>query len=42
MRLAEEEKTVWIVAAGVMDPQHAEMMPLDLIKWVSDGCIIEA
>lgn len=42
MRQAEEEKKVWIVDAGVMDLQHAEIMTLDLIKWVSDGCIIEA
>ncbi|MGE6630404.1 SMI1/KNR4 family protein [Bacillus sp. NPDC077027] len=41
MRQAEEEKKVWIVDAGVIDPQHVEMMTLDLIKWVSDGCIIE-
>ncbi|MGX9290928.1 SMI1/KNR4 family protein [Bacillus sp. A015] len=42
MRLAEEEKTVWIVDAGVMDPQHAELMTENFLKWVSEGCIIEA
>ncbi|MEC3761809.1 SMI1/KNR4 family protein [Bacillus pumilus] len=41
MQQAEEEKKVWIVDAGVMDPQHAEMMTENLMKWVSDGCIIE-
>lgn len=41
MRLAEDEKKVWIVDAGIMDPQHAEMMTENLMKWVSDGCIIE-
>ncbi|MEH3001048.1 SMI1/KNR4 family protein [Bacillus pumilus] len=41
MRLAEEEKKVWIVDAGVMDPQHAELMTGNLLKWVSEGCIIE-
>ncbi|MFJ5964244.1 SMI1/KNR4 family protein [Bacillus sp. NPDC093026] len=41
MQQAEEEKKVWIVDAGVMDPQHAELMTENLIKWVSDGCIIE-
>ncbi|PRO42084.1 SMI1/KNR4 family protein [Bacillus sp. LLTC93] len=38
MQQAEEEKKVWIVDAGVMDPQHAELMTENLIKWVSDGC----
>ncbi|MGE6624995.1 SMI1/KNR4 family protein [Bacillus pumilus] len=41
MRQTEEEKRVWIVDAGIMDPQHAEMMTVNLMKWVSDGCIIE-
>ncbi|MFW5430826.1 SMI1/KNR4 family protein [Bacillus pumilus] len=41
MQQAEEEKKVWIVDAGIMDPQHAEMMTENLMKWVSDGCIIE-
>ncbi|MFE5470557.1 SMI1/KNR4 family protein [Bacillus safensis] len=41
MRLAEEEKKVWIVDAGVMDPQHAELMAENFLKWVSEGCIIE-
>ncbi|MGG3129937.1 SMI1/KNR4 family protein [Bacillus pumilus] len=41
MRLAEEEKKVWIVDAGVMNPQHAELMTGNLLKWVSEGCIIE-
>ncbi|MEH7735424.1 SMI1/KNR4 family protein [Bacillus pumilus] len=42
MRLAEEEKKVWIVDAGVMDPQHAELLTDNFLKWVSEGCIIEA
>ncbi|MEH7806226.1 MULTISPECIES: SMI1/KNR4 family protein [Bacillus] len=41
MRQAEEEKKVWIVDAGVMDPQHAELMTENLLKWVSEGCIVE-
>ncbi|MCY7501869.1 SMI1/KNR4 family protein [Bacillus pumilus] len=41
MRLAEDEKKVWIVDAGVMDPQHAELMTENLLEWVSRGCIIE-
>ncbi|MEB2356685.1 SMI1/KNR4 family protein [Bacillus pumilus] len=42
MRLAEdEEKKVWLVDAGVMDPQHAELVTEDLLEWVSGGCIIE-
>lgn len=41
MRLVEDEKKVWIVDAGVMDPQHAESMTGNLLKWVSEGCIIE-
>ncbi|MFX0109335.1 SMI1/KNR4 family protein [Bacillus pumilus] len=41
MRLAEDEKKVWIVDAGVMDPQHAELMTENLLEWVSGGCIIE-
>jgi len=42
MRLAEEEKKVWIVDAGVMDPQHAELLTNNFLKWVSEGCNIEA
>ncbi|MEC4586011.1 SMI1/KNR4 family protein [Bacillus safensis] len=42
MRLAEEEKKVWIVDAGVMDPQHAELLTGNFLKWVSEGCNIEA
>lgn len=42
MRLAEEEQNVWIVDAGVMDPQHAELLTENLLKWISEGCIIEA
>lgn len=41
MRQGEDEKTVWIVDAGVMDPQHAELVTEDLLSWVSDGCILE-
>lgn len=41
MRLAEEEKKVWIVDAGVMDPQHAELLTDNFLKWVSEGWIIE-
>ncbi|MBG9910255.1 hypothetical protein ABD83_02005 [Bacillus xiamenensis] len=41
MRQGEGEKTVWIVDAGVMDPQHAELVAEDLLSWVSDGCILE-
>ncbi|MCY7673778.1 SMI1/KNR4 family protein [Bacillus safensis] len=41
MRLAEEEKKVWIVDAGVMNPQHAELRAENFLKWVSEGCIIE-
>ncbi|MDR7669631.1 SMI1/KNR4 family protein [Bacillus altitudinis] len=41
MRQAEEEKKVWIVDAGVMDPQHAELVAEDLLSWVSHGCFIE-
>lgn len=41
MRQAEEEKKVWIVDAGVMDPQHAELVAEDLLSWVSHGCCIE-
>ncbi|MFX0569888.1 SMI1/KNR4 family protein [Bacillus pumilus] len=41
MRQAEEEKKVWIVDAGVMDPQHAELVTENLLEWVSRGCIIE-
>lgn len=41
MRQTEEEKRVWIVDSGIMDPQHAEMMTENLMKWVSVGCIIE-
>ncbi|WP_268361126.1 SMI1/KNR4 family protein [Bacillus altitudinis] len=42
MRQAEEEKKVWIVDAGVMEPQHVELMAENFLKWVSEGCIIEA
>ncbi|KPN13953.1 hypothetical protein AKG37_07700 [Bacillus australimaris] len=42
MRLAEEEQKVWIVDAGVMDPQHAELLTENLLKWISEGCNIEA
>ncbi|MGM0967492.1 MAG: SMI1/KNR4 family protein [Bacillota bacterium] len=41
MRQTEEEKRVWIVDSGVMDPQHAELMTENLLEWVSGGCIIE-
>ncbi|MCY7717429.1 SMI1/KNR4 family protein [Bacillus altitudinis] len=41
MGQAEEEKKVWIVDAGVMDPQHAELVAEDLLSWVSHGCFIE-
>ncbi|MBD3859060.1 SMI1/KNR4 family protein [Bacillus sp. 28A-2] len=41
MRQAEEEKKVWIVDAGVIDPQHAELVAEDLLSWVSEGCFIE-
>ncbi|MEK4687731.1 SMI1/KNR4 family protein [Bacillus sp. FSL M8-0256] len=41
MRLAEEEKKVWIVDAGVMDPQYAELVAEDLLSWVNEGCFIE-
>ncbi|MBR3206474.1 MAG: SMI1/KNR4 family protein, partial [Bacillus sp. (in: Bacteria)] len=41
MRQAEEEKKVWIVDAGVMDPQHAELVAEDLLSWVNEGCFIE-
>lgn len=41
MRQAEEEKKVWIVDAGVMDPQHAELVAEDLLSWISHGCFIE-
>ena len=41
MGQAEEEKKVWIVDAGVMDPQHAEFVAEDLLSWVSHGCFIE-
>ncbi|MCM2989395.1 SMI1/KNR4 family protein [Bacillus safensis] len=42
MRLAEEEKKVWIVDAGVMDSRHAELVTENLLTWVSEGCIVEA
>ncbi|KIL14798.1 SMI1/KNR4 family protein [Bacillus safensis] len=42
MRLADEEKKVWMVDAGVMDPQHAELLTDNFLKWVSEGCNIEA
>ncbi|MGE6855668.1 SMI1/KNR4 family protein [Bacillus sp. FSL K6-2841] len=41
MRQTKEEKRVWVVDAGVMDPQHAELVTEDLLEWVSGGCIIE-
>lgn len=41
MRQTEEEKRVWIVDAGVMDPQHAELVTENLLEWVSGGCIVE-
>ncbi|MCR6471113.1 hypothetical protein ACQKIG_01685 [Bacillus safensis] len=41
MRLAEEEKKVWIVDAGVMDPQYGELVAEDLFSWVNEGCFIE-
>ncbi|WP_144556339.1 SMI1/KNR4 family protein [Bacillus pumilus] len=41
MRLAEDEKKVWVVDAGVMDPQHAELVTEDLLEWVSGECIVE-
>ncbi len=41
MRLAEEEKKVWIVDAGVMDSRHAELLTDNFLKWVSEGCNIE-
>ncbi|MGY8620895.1 SMI1/KNR4 family protein [Bacillus safensis] len=41
MRQAEDEKKVWIVDAGVMDPQHAELVAEDLLSWVNEGCFIE-
>ncbi|WP_144471880.1 SMI1/KNR4 family protein [Bacillus safensis] len=42
MRLVEEEKKVWMVDAGVMDPQHAELITEDLLMWMSEGGIVEA
>ncbi|MGD7060639.1 SMI1/KNR4 family protein [Bacillus altitudinis] len=42
MRQAEEEKKVWIVDAGVMDPQHAELVAEDLLSRVNEGCFLEA
>lgn len=41
MRLAKEEQKVWIVDAGVIDPQHAELLTKNFLKWVSEGCNIE-
>ncbi|AVM25786.1 SMI1/KNR4 family protein [Bacillus pumilus] len=41
MRLVDDEKKVWLVDAGVMDPQHAELVTEDLLEWVSGGCIVE-
>lgn len=41
MRLVDDEKKVWIVDAGVMAPQHAELVTEDLLEWVSGGCIVE-
>ena len=41
MRQAEKEKKGWIVDAGVMDPQHAELVAEDLLSWVSHGCFVE-
>ncbi len=41
MRQTEEEKRVWIVDAGVMDPQYAELVTENLLEWVSGGCIVE-
>ncbi len=41
MRQTEEEKRVWIVDTGVMDPQHAELVTENLLEWVSGGCIVE-
>ncbi|GLF89227.1 hypothetical protein Saga11_04860 [Bacillus safensis] len=42
MRLAEEEKKVWMVDDGVIDPQHAELLTENFLKWVSEGFNIEA
>ncbi|XNN69055.1 SMI1/KNR4 family protein [Bacillus pumilus] len=41
MRLTKDEKKVWIVDAGVMDPQYAELVTENLLAWVSGGCIVE-
>ncbi|MGM5471502.1 SMI1/KNR4 family protein [Bacillus pumilus] len=41
MRQTEEEKCVWIVDAGVMDPHHAELVTENLLMWVSEGCNVE-
>ncbi|WP_169055903.1 SMI1/KNR4 family protein [Bacillus pumilus] len=41
MRQTEEEKRVWVVDAGVMDPQYAELVTEGLLEWVSGGCIVE-
>ncbi|MEW4192644.1 SMI1/KNR4 family protein [Bacillus altitudinis] len=41
MRLAKEEQKVWIVDAGVIDPQHADLLTKNFLKWVSEGCNIE-
>ena len=42
MRLAEKKKKVWIVDAGVMGSRHAELLTDNFLKWVSEGCNIEA
>ncbi|MFB8736083.1 SMI1/KNR4 family protein [Bacillus sp. SL00103] len=35
------KKRVWIVDAGVMDPQYAELVTENLLELVSGGCIVE-
>ncbi|MEK4792019.1 SMI1/KNR4 family protein [Bacillus sp. FSL W8-0645] len=42
MRQTKEEKLVWVVDAGVMVPQHAELITEDLLTWMSEGGIVEA
>ncbi|MFA1509564.1 SMI1/KNR4 family protein [Priestia aryabhattai] len=36
-----EEKTVFVVDSGDMNPTNATIIALDFIKWVSNGCLIE-
>lgn len=36
-----EEKAVFVVGAGDMNPNHATIVTTDFLNWVNDGCLSE-